>query len=47
MGEDGGIERRAALDPNLAEILLHVDAMPMRRDDIRAKNEACLSLTAP
>ncbi len=47
IGKDGGIKRRAALETDLREILLQIDAMPMRRDEVRAKTEAGVGVTAP
>lgn len=47
IGKDGGIKRRAALDSDLRDILLQIDAMPMRRDEMEAKTEAGVSVTAP
>ena len=47
IGKDGGIKRRAALDTDLRDILLQIDAMPMRRDEIKTKTEAGVSVTAP
>jgi hypothetical protein len=47
VGKDGGIKRRAELDTDLREILLQIDAMPMRRDEMRAKKEAGIPVTTP
>lgn len=47
IGKDGGIKRRAELDTDLREILLQIDAMPMRRDEMRAKKEAGIPVTPP
>ena len=47
IGKDGGIKRRAALDTDLGDLLLQIDAMPMRRDEVEAKTEAGVSVTAP
>jgi hypothetical protein len=47
IGKDGGIKRRAELDTNLSEIFLHIDAMPMRRQEMRTKSEAGVPVTLP
>ncbi len=47
IGKDGGIKRRAELDTDLREVLLQIDAMPMRRDEMRAKKEAGIPVTPP
>lgn len=47
IGKDGGIKRRTELDTDLREILLQIDAMPMRRDEMRAKKEAGIPVTPP
>ena len=47
VGKDGGIKRRAELDTDLREIWLQIDAMPMRRDEMRAKKEAGIRVTRP
>ncbi len=47
IGKDGGIKRRGELDTDLREILLQIDAMPMRRDEMRAKKEAGIPVTPP
>ena len=45
MGKDGGIKKRTALDTDLRETFLQIDAMPMRRNEIRAKKEAGIPVT--
>ena len=35
IGKDGDIKRRAPLQTNLAEIFAQIDAMPMRREEMR------------
>ena len=40
IGKDGGEKRRGELRTDLRDIFLQVDAMPMRRDEVRAKREA-------
>ena len=47
IGKDGGIKRRAVLGANLSENLRQIDAMPMRRQEIRAKQRAGLPVTPP
>ena len=47
IGKDGGIKRRAALNTDLSESLEQIDAMPMRRQEIRAKQRAGLPVTPP
>jgi hypothetical protein len=47
IGKDGGIKRRAPLDTELREVLLQIDAMPMRRSEMRAKEEAGIEVTDP
>jgi hypothetical protein len=47
IGKDGGIKRRAALNTDLSESLGQIDAMPMRRQEIRAKQRAGLPVTPP
>jgi len=47
VGKDGGIKRRAELGTDLREIMLQIDAMPMRRNEIRAKKEAGIPVTTP
>ena len=37
IGKDGGIKRRAELDTDLREIFRLIDAMPMRREEMRTK----------
>ena len=34
IGKDGGIKRRAPLETPLSEILVQIDAMPMRRNEM-------------
>jgi len=47
IGKDGGIKRRAELGTDLREIFLQIDAMPMRRDEMRAKTKAGVPVTPP
>lgn len=47
VGKDGGIKRRAELNTDLREVLLQIDAMPMRRNEMRAKKEAGIPVTTP
>lgn len=47
IGKDGGIKRRTSLDTNLREIFQQIDSMPMRCDEMRAKQEAGINVTAP
>jgi hypothetical protein len=47
VGKDGGVKRRADLDTDLRAILLQIDAMPMRRGEMRAKKEAGIPVTTP
>ena len=44
---DGGIKRRAEPNNDLRGILLQIDAMPTRRDEMRAKREAGMNVTSP
>lgn len=47
VGLDGGEKRRAPLDTPLSQLFLQIDAMPMRRADIRAKEAAGVPVTEP
>ena len=47
IGKDGGIKRRAPLDTDLGEIFRQIDAMPMRRGEMRAKERAGVVVTEP
>jgi hypothetical protein len=47
IGKDGGIKRRTVLDTGLRETFLQIDAMPMRRNEIRAKKAAGIPVTPP
>lgn len=47
IGKDGGIKRRSALNTDLREILLQIDAMPMRRDEMRAKQKVGIPAPPP
>jgi hypothetical protein len=47
IGKDGGVKRRTALDTDLRDVLLQIDAMPMRRNEVRAKKEAGIPVTPP
>ena len=47
VGKDGGVKRRAPLDSSLREIFLQIDQMPMRRDEMRAKEAAGMTVTEP
>jgi hypothetical protein len=40
IGKDGGVKRRAPLSTDLAEIFSQIDAMPMRREEMRASERA-------
>lgn len=47
VGKDGRIKKRADLDTDLREIMLQIDAMAMRRNEMRAKKEAGIQVTTP
>ncbi|MGD1984284.1 MAG: DUF4174 domain-containing protein [Chromatiaceae bacterium] len=47
VGLDGQVKRRDALDTALSELFIEVDAMPMRRAEIRAKRAAGETVTEP
>ena len=47
IGKDGRIKRRTELDADLRDIFLQIDAMPMRRDEMRAKIEAGKGVSSP
>lgn len=47
VGLDGEIKRRDSLETSLSELFLEVDAMPMRRAEIRAKRAAGEPVTEP
>jgi hypothetical protein len=47
IGKDGGVKRRAPLETDLREIFLQIDAMPMRRSEMRAKEAAGFKVTPP
>ena len=47
LGKDGGVKWRAALATDLREIFMRVDAMPMRRAEMREKLETGQSVTSP
>ena len=47
IGKDGGIKRRAELDTDLREIFRQIDAMPMRRAEMRTKSEVGVPGTLP
>jgi len=47
VGKDGGVKRRAALNADLRGVFLQIDAMPMRRDEVRTKREAGMNITPP
>ena len=47
IGKDGGIKRRSALNTDLREILLQIDAMPMRSDEMRAKQKVGIPAPRP
>jgi hypothetical protein len=47
IGKDGGIKRRAGLDADLRDVFRQIDAMPMRRQEMRAKTEAGIPVTRP
>ena len=38
IGMDGGVKRRAPLSTDVQEIFTQIDAMPMRRNEIRERN---------
>jgi hypothetical protein len=47
VGKDGGVKWRAPLATDLREIFLRVDAMPMRRAEMREKIKTGQSVTSP
>jgi hypothetical protein len=47
IGLDGGIKRAVGLDTPLSELLAEIDAMPMRRQEIRERQAAGLPVTPP
>jgi hypothetical protein len=47
IGKDGGVKRRAALNTELREIFRQIDGMPMRQQEIRAKQKAGIEVTPP
>jgi len=47
VGKDGGIKTRTGLDTDLREIFLQIDAMPMRREEMRSKTKAGIPATQP
>lgn len=47
LGLDGGEKRRAPLGSALRSLFLQIDAMPMRRADIREKKAAGIEVTEP
>lgn len=47
IGKDGGIKRRAPLDTELRAVFEQIDAMPMRRDEMRERRAAGLPVTPP
>ncbi len=47
IGKDGGIKRRAELDTDLREIFLQIDAMPMRREEMRTKSKVGVPVKLP
>jgi hypothetical protein len=47
IGKDGGIKRRAPLDTDLREVFVQIDAMPMRRGEMRSKEAAGIGVTRP
>jgi hypothetical protein len=47
IGKDGGIKRRASLNTDLSEIFLQIDGMPMRQQEMRAKQKAGIEVTPP
>lgn len=47
IGKDGGIKTQSALNTDLREIFLQIDAMPMRRHEMRSKQEAGIPVTPP
>lgn len=47
IGKDGGEKQRGELRTDLRDIFLRIDAMPMRRNEVRAKREAGMDITSP
>ena len=47
IGKDGGVKRRAGLNTDLSEIFLQIDGMPMRQQEMRAKQKAGIEVTPP
>ena len=47
IGKDGGVKRRAGLNTDLSEIFLQIDGMPMRQQEMRAKQKAGIEITPP
>jgi hypothetical protein len=47
IGLDGGVKRAVGLDTPLSELLAEIDAMPMRRQEIRERQAAGLPVTTP
>ena len=47
IGKDGGVKRRAPLLTDLQEIFTQIDAMPMRRNEIRERNQTDGSVFTP
>ena len=47
IGKDGGVKRRAGLNTDLSVILRQIDGMPMRQQEMRAKQKAGIEVTPP
>jgi hypothetical protein len=47
IGKDGGVKRRTELDTDLRDVFLQIDAMPMRRDEMRAKIKTGKDVSPP
>lgn len=47
IGKDGGVKRRAPLDTELRGVFEQIDAMPMRRDEMRERRAAGQPVTPP
>jgi hypothetical protein len=47
VGKDGGVKGRYALDADLTDVFLRIDAMPMRRQEMAGKRRRGEPVTAP
>jgi hypothetical protein len=47
VGKDGGVKRRADLSTELSDVFRQIDAMPMRRAEMRSKTKAGIEVTSP